>query len=119
MATCEGCCHLTGAMLNLAAEAADYIPFSQMSPITDGQTSDYKNKNMFFAPLPILHTPCTQTFDSEHGYGSSQKTTDFLVSAKNKYSAHTALRKTKKIFLQIITIYSWKKIVTDYAFFFQ
>jgi hypothetical protein len=23
MATCEGCCHLTGAMLNLAAEAAD------------------------------------------------------------------------------------------------
>jgi hypothetical protein len=23
MATCEGCCHLMGAMLNLAAEAAD------------------------------------------------------------------------------------------------
>jgi hypothetical protein len=23
MATCEGCCHLTGVMLNLAAEAAD------------------------------------------------------------------------------------------------
>jgi hypothetical protein len=23
MATCEGCCHLTGAMLNLAAETAD------------------------------------------------------------------------------------------------
>jgi hypothetical protein len=23
MATCEGCCHLTGAILNLAAEAAD------------------------------------------------------------------------------------------------
>jgi hypothetical protein len=23
MATCEGCCHLTGAVLNLAAEAAD------------------------------------------------------------------------------------------------
>jgi hypothetical protein len=23
MATCKGCCHLTGAMLNLAAEAAD------------------------------------------------------------------------------------------------
>jgi hypothetical protein len=23
MATCEGCCHLTGVMLNFAAEAAD------------------------------------------------------------------------------------------------
>jgi hypothetical protein len=32
MATCKGCCHLTGAMLNLAAEAADRArirPFSK------------------------------------------------------------------------------------------
>jgi two-component sensor histidine kinase len=29
MATCEGCCHLTGAMLNLAAEAADRARISE------------------------------------------------------------------------------------------
>jgi hypothetical protein len=30
MATCDGCCHLTGAMLNLAAEAADRAGIEQL-----------------------------------------------------------------------------------------
>jgi hypothetical protein len=38
MATCEGCCHLTGAMLNLAAEAADRarIILVQLTLLTNG-----------------------------------------------------------------------------------
>jgi hypothetical protein len=36
MATCEGCCQLTGSMLNLAAEAADRARIGPTRRDTDG-----------------------------------------------------------------------------------
>jgi hypothetical protein len=40
MATCEGCCHLTGAMLNLAAEAADRARMHSLRVHSDFETTN-------------------------------------------------------------------------------
>jgi hypothetical protein len=57
MATCEGCCHLTGGMLNLAAEAADRArmdtaPLTQSAVLT--QSGSLTQSALLMQSMPVL-----------------------------------------------------------------
>jgi hypothetical protein len=54
MATCEGCCHLTGAMLNLATEAADRARIGMNSVFGLDPNAGIKDKKKMSASPPTV-----------------------------------------------------------------
>jgi hypothetical protein len=52
MATCAGCCHLTGAMLNLAAEAADIAGIELLQVLKN--TTAYSSAGKFGKKYALL-----------------------------------------------------------------
>jgi hypothetical protein len=67
MATCEGCCHLTGAMLNLAAEAADRARMGRLH-LTKSETRFNTDKTITYLVLSkqLLLNHCHQNHILKH-----------------------------------------------------